>query len=153
MKRRDHPQHTALSAIREAAAALADMRRTLGGSSAGKCVLWVDDHPGNNDIPRRLLEDAGASVELALSTAEAISRLEGRAGRVDLVISDMGQGENSIAGIELLRFLHRAGMCLPVIIYSDSPKAQERRGEIENLGAVGPVLGPKNLIAAVSRLL
>jgi len=128
------------------------MRRTLGTCCCGKRIVWVDDHPDNNRIPRRLLEDGGAALVLALSTKEASSLLERPKDTVHLVISDMGRGDDQLAGIELLEYLRKATIQLPVIIYSDNPMADARREEIRRLGGIGPILGPENLIECISRL-
>jgi CheY-like chemotaxis protein len=145
-------RRTFLGAFRDAAATLSALRRTLGTSPKAKRVLWVDDHPENNRIPRGLLEDAGALVVSAQSTDEAVALLARPNHEFDLIISDMGRDENLIAGLELLRYLHNVSVGLPAIIYSDSPEADARREELHELGAIGPVLGPENLITEIARL-
>jgi hypothetical protein len=65
----------------------------------------------------------------------------------------MRRGENSTAGLELLGSLRHVSQDLPAIIYSDSFEAATLQTEIEQLGAIGPILGPKNLISVISHLL
>ena len=141
-----------LGAFRDAAATLSALRRTLGNSAKAKRILWVDDHPENNRIPHRLFEDGGALVVSAQSTNEALALLEKPNDGFDLIISDMGRGQNLIAGLELVRWWRNAPVGFPVIISSDSPEADARREELQKLGAIGPVLGPENLIAEIARL-
>jgi CheY-like chemotaxis protein len=128
------------------------MRRILGKSCYGKRILWVDDHPDNNRIPCRILEDGGATVILALSTEDATAVLNQQGRAVDLVISDMGRGDDQIAGIKVLEYLRDSSIRVPAIIYSDNPLAEERHDEIQSLGGIGPLLGPKRLIERVSCL-
>jgi len=152
MRRKNESEHIGLGAIRQATVAVSDMKRVLGKTLAGKRILWADDCPGNNVLSIKLLRDAGALVLLVRSTDDAISKLD-LSNRTDLVSSDMGREDNPVAGIELLHTMRSKGLCLPVIIYSDSPAARNRCQEINRLGAIGPILGTKNLIAEVARVL
>jgi len=150
----DNGEHrTNLAALREATATLAGLRRTLGDSSRGKCILWVDDQPDNNDLPRRLLEQEGAAIKLALSTDDARTVLTERASAVDLVISDMSRGDRPLAGLEMIEYVRDLNRGIPVLIYSDSPLAEERRKQIQVLGGIGPLVGPQSLLDMIASTL
>jgi hypothetical protein len=60
----------------------------------GARILWVDDHPENNTIERDILYSFGMSVDIALSTKEAVSMLMEKndsGQRYHVIISDMGR--------------------------------------------------------------
>jgi CheY-like chemotaxis protein len=68
-------------------------------------VLWVDDHPENNEPIVQLLRQYGTVVETATSNREAFSYLSG--SRYDVVVSDVSrddEGSNSdLKGVELAK--------------------------------------------------
>jgi PleD family two-component response regulator len=70
-------------------------------SIAGCKLLWVDDNPNNNIYLRQSLEALGISIELAISTDEALSRLSFE--HFDTIISDMARTPDANAGYTLLR--------------------------------------------------
>jgi hypothetical protein len=57
----------------------------------GARILWVDDTPDNNIHERRLLQSAGAVVDTATTTQQALSMLG--SGHYDVVISDLHRPE------------------------------------------------------------
>ena len=67
-------------------------------------------------------------------------------GRYDVVVTDMGRGSDPIAGLTLLRAMHDENIQVPTIVYSNGVEAERRRREIEEAGAVGPIVGPERLI-------
>ena len=153
MKHTEKPEQPSLSDIREATGILSDLKHELGAISRGKRILWVDDHPVNNEIATRVLKQAGLKIYTALSTDEAVSMLDRDAEAFDVIISDMGRPGNAIAGMQLIHVIRKSWENLPIIVYSDNPEAERRRGEIESFGAIGPVVGPKNLLAEIRSLL
>lgn len=74
-------------------------------------VLLVEDHEDTLRMLRRLLENAGFAVAGATSLAAAMTLAEAR--RFDVLVSDIGLGEES--GYELLRQIRARGMHLPGI--------------------------------------
>jgi hypothetical protein len=62
-------------------------------------VLWVDDQPENNDLPRRFLETLHVKVTIARSTEEATRALKRMP--FDLIISDVSRPKDP--GLELKR--------------------------------------------------
>lgn len=111
---------------------------------AGKTILWVDDHPGNNRLAIKALSRLRLHIESALSTEDALAHLE-RYPDVDLIISDMGRGENLTAGYELLGQVRKRGIQSPFAIFagSDNPgfrKEAARRGAQLSTNDVGELL-------------
>jgi Response regulator receiver domain len=82
----------------------------------GGRILWVDDFPENNDILIRLFKQAGMSVDIVLSTEEAISLLTRRS--YDIVLSDMARGDDLQAGMGMLQEFRRRDVRLPVLIFA-----------------------------------
>lgn len=87
-------------------------------------ILWVDDHPEYNTSLVRIFEEVGMRVDLARSTDEAIREL--RRHSYDLVLSDIGRGDDARAGLSMLDAFRAEGIDLPVVIYTSS--FDSRRG-------------------------
>ena len=117
----------------------------------GMRILWVDDSPDNNLTPIRRLTRAGAEVETELSTKGALAKLEDPAGQFDVIITDMGRGDDPRAGLELLQLLadRFAGA---KVVYSTSQLARASQTEIRELGAVGPLVGHSTIIDEIVRI-
>lgn len=113
-------------------------------------VLWVDDHPENNEYERRALQKLGIKIDLALSTSEAVRRMRGT--RYDLLISDLGRqtaGEDDPdAGLKLVEALRGEGSHIPVIVYAGS-RGIRKRPELMRAGASGVTNRPTDLLALV----
>jgi len=114
-------------------------------------VLWVDDRPENNQHERAALEALGISVELSISTREALDKVE-TLGPYDVIISDMGRPPDARAGYTLLDSLRRRGDFTPYVIYAGS---REKRHDEEAVthGALGSTNRPMELIEMVSNAL
>lgn len=78
-------------------------------------VLWADDKPDNNEHERAAL---GVTFDLALSTEQALPMM--RAGRCDLVTSDMGRPGDPQAGCTLLRAVRERGDATRYLLYTSS---------------------------------
>lgn len=116
-----------------------------------KEVLWVDDYPENNDYPRRILQEAGVRFVLALSTEDAMNNLKDK--KFDLIISDMGRGNNGKAGIDLLGKLKEQNITIPSIIFA-SPQAIRSYGdEAKSLGAIATITGHSTLLNIIQKVL
>jgi CheY-like chemotaxis protein len=59
----------------------------------GALVLWVDDNPPNNQLELQILGDLGIRFVTALSTQEAMERLDRYKDKYDLIISNVGRKE------------------------------------------------------------
>lgn len=108
-----------------------------GGDGGAPRVLWVDDEPRNNSLLVETLGKGGIQVELALSTADGLSRVQ--RGSYRAVITDLGRKEgntfNQEAGLQLLEEIRRLRPDLPVVIFTSANGARRRRGDAERLGA------------------
>lgn len=78
-------------------------------------VLWVDDTTTNNLYERTILRSFGISIDLALSTDEALYMANHT--KYDLILSDMNRADNPAAGIELMDALLRRSANTPVVYY------------------------------------
>lgn len=114
----------------------------------GARVLWVDDHPENNQYERRALEALGIQVYEAKSTADALDLLARRP--FDVVISDMGRGMDQRAGYTLLGELRKTDPRTPFLIYAGQD-ADTHREEALARGAQGSTSSPKTLVEDVIR--
>lgn len=76
-------------------------------SFAGLSIVWIDDNPQANTSLAATMIEAGAQVQ----TYSEILRLEAelRIREVDLLISDIGRGNDPLAGFQMLRKLRRDG--------------------------------------------
>jgi CheY-like chemotaxis protein len=81
----------------------------------GRRVMWVDDQPANNFYERVALTQMGLTVDLAVSTSEALHFL--RYQKSDLIVSDMARQGQQDAGIEFLSVLRTEGFDTPVVFY------------------------------------
>ena len=102
------------------------------GDLTGLRILWVDDNPANNETLMRLLSDRGAEVTAVETGGEAGEAVE--AGRVDLLVSDIGRGDRPKAGFEDLEKLQQAGYTGPAVFYA-SYVSVPRRNSAKKLGA------------------
>jgi CheY-like chemotaxis protein len=76
---------------------------------AGMRVLWIDDHPENNQPYMENLRRAGADVAVASGYDEAERQLT-HPGQVHSLISDIARGEDAEAGLTDLRRLRDASL-------------------------------------------
>ena len=84
----------------------------------GVRVLWVDDHPENNDVERNMLGALGMIVDLAPTTELAMQRLKGI--HYDLVVSDILRNGDEKAGLQLLAETRKLGLPPLVIFYAQA---------------------------------
>jgi two-component system cell cycle sensor histidine kinase/response regulator CckA len=82
-------------------------------------ILLVEDEPMVRALTRKMLERAGYSVVEAVNGAAALVHLEGPAGDVDLVISDVVMPE--AGGGALMRAMRSRDSDIPVIFMSGDP--------------------------------
>jgi DNA-binding response OmpR family regulator len=88
-------------------------------------VLWVDDHPQNNEVEKAFLERRKVAVYQVLTTEEALQLLE--MYEYDAVISDMNRNERPLDGLNLVREMRRRGDRTPFVLYSVVPSDAQRR--------------------------
>lgn len=91
-----------------------------------RVVLLVDDERDTRDLLARALERAGYRALAAESGEEALA-VARRAGRIDVVVTDIVIGTDDRRGLRLLRELPAAGVTAPVIVitaYADVDKVK-----------------------------
>ncbi len=91
----------------------------------GKSILWVDDNPADNELAVRALRKLQLDVEQATSTDQGLTAMKRR--HFDLVISDMGRGQDLRAGYELLTAIRSQGIQVPFLIFAGSDTPEFRR--------------------------
>ncbi|HTP50351.1 MAG TPA: ATP-binding protein, partial [Anaeromyxobacteraceae bacterium] len=117
-------------------------------------VLVVDDDPDTLEALRQLLEQAGARVAVAASTAEAMTSLERAAP--DVILSDIGMpGEDGISLIRKVRGRDSTrGRPIPAMALTAYTQAEDRERALDagyQVFLPKPV-DPGVLTAAVARL-
>jgi two-component system cell cycle sensor histidine kinase/response regulator CckA len=113
-------------------------------------VLVVDDEPVVRRYAARVLLSAGYEVHEAGDGQQALDFLEGRAGAVDVVVSDIVMPR--LNGVELLETLSRAHPDLPVILMSGyGPAELAQRGIAAPCALLGKPFPPEKLVAEVQR--
>lgn len=111
----------------------------------GTTVLWIDDEPKTEDLAL-LPED----VQLLVATSQAeAERIMAGARRVDLLISDIGRGEDPKAGLDGLRQLRAVGYDGPALFYTMRPTT----GSVSEANSLNAevMAAPRELQSAISR--
>lgn len=111
-------------------------------------LLWVDDHPPNNQHERKALEALGFRIDESVSTDDAMKKLRRRT--YDVVITDMGRPPDARAGYTLLQQMQDAEIDTPLIIYARGNLPEHRR-EAQARGAFGNTNNPQELVQLVTR--
>ena len=122
---------------------LRKIRAVFGRGSSIPTVVWVDDHPENNRALRELIEQRGIRVRTALNTEGAMALL--RIEIVDLVITDMGRGDDATAGLDLLRGMREEGIRRPVAVFASMRAVAEYGDMARELGAAECTAGTVEL--------
>jgi CheY-like chemotaxis protein len=94
-----------------------DRATRLAPRLAGRTALWVDDHPENNAIERKMLRQMGLFVEPMTTNADGLAALADPGDHFDLVLSDIGRDDGSPDGLALLEAVRRMADPPPVILY------------------------------------
>lgn len=122
-------------------------RTPAAGDSWHQRVLWVDDRPDSNVYERRAFESIGLSFTLALTTQEALERLN--KNKFGAIISDMGRQEGPREGYALLDAIRQKGDLTPFFIYAGS-NLPEHKHEAAKRGAQGSTNDPQELFQLVT---
>ncbi|MFF0723324.1 P-loop NTPase fold protein [Streptomyces sp. NPDC004134] len=112
-----------------------DLGRPLPSSLAleGLRILWVDDHPENNEAHVRRLRSLGARIALAHDRGEAGRELA--ALPFDLLISDITRGGEQSAGLDDLRAWRTSGTYGGPAVFLSSRVTPEREEGARELNA------------------
>ena len=117
-------------------------------------LLWVDDHPQNNIYEARFFQNHRIAVHNVTGTPDALRLLS--MYDYDVVISDMGRGEDRLAGLKLASQMRARGDDTPLIIFTvrpDGDEAQQAQREMAaDAGAQGVVVTPQDVRSAVLKL-
>lgn len=117
-------------------------------------LLWVDDHPQNNVYEERFFEDHRIAVHTVTGSVDAFRLLA--MYDYDVVISDMGRGEDRLAGIRLVEEMRAQRDETPVLIYTLRPDGAEaqraQRHLVAEAGAQGVVVTPLEVRTVVLKL-
>lgn len=112
-------------------------------------ILWVDDNPDNNKHEATYFENRDYGVYSALTTEDALTLL--RLYHYDVVISDMGRGDDPLAGLRLLEAMRAAGNETPFILYTIiSNEAKQQL--IQEKGGLTVTIEPEVLFETVTNL-
>lgn len=133
-----------------------DMATALIEMPEQKRVLWVDDQSDGNRHEIGALAKLQIEVVTALSTEDALARLDTDPEGFDLVLSDWdrpeARGGLASAGLKLLRALATRPRRPPVIFYHgafDKKLRAARRHILLEAGAFGEAVTPGELLALV----
>jgi CheY-like chemotaxis protein len=77
--------------------------------------LWVDDHRENNLNEQLMFRQLKVKIQIAESTDDALNILKNN--HFDLVISDMGRGDETTAGLKFLEQFRKEDKTTPFIFY------------------------------------
>ena len=114
-------------------------------------ILWVDDHPSNNRLEIAAFKQQRIAVHLAESTGDALKLVA--MNRYPLVISDLGRGEDRLAGLKMIDAMKQRGIAVPVVIYTIRPKdragQEAQRRMIADAGAADLAVTPQEVRAKV----
>lgn len=117
-------------------------------------LLWVDDHPQNNIYEARFFQNHRIAVHNVTGSADALRLLS--MYDYEVVISDMGRGEDRLAGLKLAGQMRAQGNKTPLIIYTvrpDGEQAQRAQREMAaDAGAQGVVVTPQEVRTVVLKL-
>lgn len=123
-------------------------------TSTRKTVLLVEDEFDTRELLGRALERAGYTALMAENAAAALGAARD-ASSIDLIVTDVVLGSDSMAGLELMTALRREGVRAPVVIitaYADVEKLKIALNEGAAHFLEKPFRAPK-LLEVVERVL
>jgi DNA-binding response OmpR family regulator len=128
---------------------------THDAPNARATILWVDDHPANNKLEIAAFKRQQIAVHLAETTEDALKLVA--MNRYRLVISDLGRGEDRLAGLKMIEALKQRGTPVPVVIYTmrpDDRAGQEaQRQMVADAGAADLAVTPQEVRSKVLKRL
>lgn len=117
---------------------------TTQAIKAGR-VLWVDDHPDNNVEESLMLAGLGLAITQTTSTETALRYLV--QGSYEMLITDLGRGDDPEAGLDLLERLPGNNGEMVSLVYTMD--AGGRGARAMDLGAMAVTETPGDLLEAV----
>lgn len=117
-------------------------------------ILWLDDHPRNNTLLVEQLVRQNIRVDLAQSTAQALSLLSKKP--YALLITDMARLEGGQrqpdAGVQTVREVRHLTPSMPIIVYCSKDTAVTYGQQAEAAGANFITTSGTSLLAHVNKL-
>lgn len=130
---------------------------------ANKSILWVDPKMSRDDDHNTLIQflktcakqvHAECHFFFAYNAAKAISIMQSRDEPYDLIISNYGTFKNALQILRAMRdnSVISADKLCPLILYSTTLKAEQKKQEVMRLGAFRYCSGPASLLKAIVSL-
>jgi len=122
--------------------------------TSGKTILLVEDEFDTRQLLGRALERVGYTALMAENAAAALSAARA-ANSIDLVVTDVVLGTDSLGGLQLMTELRRAGLRAPFVIitaYADVEKLKIALNEGAAHFLEKPFRAPK-LLEVIERVL
>ncbi len=114
-------------------------------------VLWVDDYPTNNESIINLFKAKNIQFDIALTTKQGLELYKRKL--YDLIITDMGRGNERDAGLSLIKELKLLQCQMPIIVYTSRRAIYRYGDEALRLGAYKVTSGLGNIISTISDVL
>lgn len=114
-------------------------------------ILWVDDYPINNEAVINLFSAIDIQFDIAISTKQGIEMY--KQGVYDMIITDMGRGDESDAGLSLIKGLKSLGCQIPIIVYASCRAIAMYGEDAIQLGAYAVINGIGNIISLIYDIL
>ena len=127
---------------------IATLAQSLKSLVAGRRILWVDNHPENNQTERKALVGWGVEVQTRRTTAEAMTELRDKKDRpFDLVLSDWFR-DGKEEGLQLLGTMRSEKIDVPILFYFIASSDEFRKivAEASEHHAVGATSSPRELL-------
>lgn len=124
--------------------------KSAGGIRQNR-VLWVDDYPSNNELVINFLENKNISVDIAISTKQGVDLF--KKNLYDVIITDMGRGSESDAGITFIKKLKDLNCKTPIIVCASYNAIRTFGDYALSLGAYSVAYNISNFISALSEIL
>jgi DNA-binding response OmpR family regulator len=128
---------------------------THDAADALATVLWVDDNPSNNRLEVEYFKRRKIAVHLVESTEDALKLLQ--MNHYQLVLSDLGRGDDRLAGLKLIQAMKQQSIMAPVIIYTirpdDRASQQAQQRMVAEAGALDLAVTPSEVRSKVIRLI
>lgn len=113
-------------------------------------VLWVDDYPSNNAQVIELFQDR-IHFDIAISTVQGIKLMA--ANQYDLIITDMGRGNEPDAGLQLINQIKKAypACKTPIIVFASVQAIRKYGNQAKESGAIATFNGLSEIINFISK--
>lgn len=113
-------------------------------------ILWVDDFPSNNQLVIDIFQEKNIRFDIALNTHQAISLY--KENSYDLIITDMGRGNEHDAGLKLITELNKISCNTPIVVYASSSAIRRYGAQAYELGAQAVVNCINEIVSLISRV-